>query len=161
MRSALVFLAFLVVVLATASIGGFFTGPAVRDWYPLLTKPSWTPPGWIFGPVWMALYLCIAVAGFLAWRKSGFTGARWAMLWFGLQLVLNAGWSWIFFGLRQPGWAFAEIVVLWGSILASTISLFRVCRAAGWLFIPYLLWVTFAAALNFSIWRLNDARVGG
>ena len=161
MRSALVFMAFLVAVLATASIGAFFTGPGVRDWYPLLTKPSWTPPAWVFGPVWATLYLSIAVAGFLAWRQSGSADGRWAMAWFALQLALNAGWSWVFFGLREPGWAFLEIVILWGSILASTISLFRVSPAAGWLFIPYLLWVTFAAALNFAIWRLNDAHVSG
>jgi tryptophan-rich sensory protein len=160
MRSAVVFLAFLVAVVATASLGAFFAGPGVRNWYPLLTKPSWTPPGWIFGPVWTTLYLCIAVAGFLAWRQSRFMDASWA-IWFALQLSLNAGWSWIFFGLRQPGWAFAEIVVLWGSILVTTLSLFRVSREAGWLFIPYLLWVTFAAALNFSIWRLNGAHVRG
>ena len=77
------------------------------------------------------------------------------MLLFTLQLVLNAAWSWVFFGLRQPGWAFAEIVVLWASILATTVALFGVSRAAGILFVPYLLWVTFAAALNFAIWRLN------
>jgi tryptophan-rich sensory protein len=106
MRSALTLLAFLLVVLATASIGGAFTAPAVRDWYPLLNKPAWTPPASIFGPVWTLLYLCIAVAGFLVWRRTGLAHARWTMLLFALQLVLNAGWSWIFFGLRQPGWAF-------------------------------------------------------
>lgn len=161
MRSAIALLAFLVVVLAAASVGAFFTAPAVRDWYPLLNKPSWTPPAWVFGPVWTLLYLGIAVAGFLVWRQSGFTCARWTMLLFALQLVLNAGWSWIFFGLRQPGWAFVEIVVLWGSILATTIAFFRVSRAAGALFIPYLLWVTFAAGLNFAIWRLSSAHVSG
>ena len=83
------------------------------------------------------------------------------MAWFALQLALNAGWSWVFFGLGQPGWAFVEIVILWGAILGCTIALFWVSRAAGWLFIPYLLWVTFAAALNFAIWRLNDSHVGG
>lgn len=161
MRSALVFLVFLLVVFAAASVGGFFTAPGVRDWYPLLRKPWWTPPAWVFGPVWTALYLSIAAAGFVAWRRSGFAGAKGAMLLFALQLVLNACWSWIFFGLRQPGWAFAEIVVLWGSILAAAIALYRVSRPAGWLFVPYLLWVTFAAVLNFEIWRLNAAPISG
>lgn len=161
MRLTLVFVAFLVAVLATASIGAIFTGSGVQDWYPSLAKPSWTPPAWVFGPVWSTLYLSIAVAGFLAWRQGRSAEARWAMAWFALQLALNAGWSWVFFGLRQPGWAFAEIVLLWGSIFASTVALFRVSRAAGWLFVPYLLWVTFAAALNFAIWRLNNAVADG
>lgn len=161
MRSALVFIGFLVAVIAAASLGAFFTGAGVRDWYPSLAKPSWTPPAWIFGPVWTTLYLSIAVAGFLAWRRSTVAGARWTMAFFALQLVLNAAWSWVFFGLRQPGWAFLEILILWAAILASTLSFFRVSRAAGWLFVPYLLWVTFAAALNFAIWRLNNAHPGG
>ena len=155
MRSTLVFLTFLLAVIAAAAIGGLFTGPGVRNWYPSLNRPTWTPPPWLFGPVWTLLYLGMAVAGFLAWRKAGFAGAKWAMLLFTLQLILNAAWSWIFFGQRQPGWAFAEIVLLWTSILATTIAFFRVSRTAGMLFVPYLLWVTFAAALNWTICRLN------
>lgn len=112
MRSTLICLAVLITVLASAAIGGIATGPGVRDWYPSLNKPTWTPPPWLFGPVWTLLYISIAVAGFLAWKKAGFIGAKWAMLLFTLQLILNAAWSWVFFGLRQPGWGFAEIVVL-------------------------------------------------
>lgn len=155
MRSTLVFLAFLFATFAAAGIGGLFTGPGVRDWYPALNKPTWTPPAWLFGPVWTLLYLSIAIAGFLAWRQAGFTGAKWTMVLFTLQLILNAAWSWVFFGLRQPGWGFAEIVALWVSILATNIALFQVSRTAGILFVPYLLWVTFASGLNFAIWRLN------
>jgi translocator protein len=155
MRSTLIFLAFLLASFAAAAIGGFTTGSGVRDWYPPLNKPTWTPPSWLFGPVWTLLYLCIAVAGFLAWRKAGFAGAKWTMLLFALQLILNAAWSWIFFGLRQPGWAFVEITLLWLSILATMLALFRITPIAGVLFVPYLLWVTFAAGLNFAIWRLN------
>jgi translocator protein len=155
MRSALIFIAFLIAAFATAAIGGLATAPGVRDWYPSLEKPNWTPPAWIFGPVWSFLYLSIAIAGFLAWRKAGFIGAKWAMLLFTLQLVLNAAWSWVFFGLRQPGWGFIEIVALWASILATTIALFRVSRTAGILFVPYLGWVTFAAVLNLAMWMLN------
>ena len=158
MRQTFGFLIFLLAGVAAAGIGGLFTGPGVRDWYPSLTKPWWTPPAWVFGPVWTLLYLGIAVAGFLAWRRRGFAGAKWTMLLFGVQLVFNAGWSWVFFGLRQPGWGFAEIVALWGLVLATTIALFRISRAAGWLFVPYLIWVTFAATLNFAIWRLNVGR---
>ena len=155
MRSTLTFLAFLAASFAAAAIGGIATGSGVRDWYPTLAKPSWTPPSWLFGPVWTALYACIAVAGFLVWKKAGFRGATGTMLLFALQLILNAAWSWVFFGLRQPGWAFAEILVLWASILATTIALFRISGTAGALFVPYLLWVTFAAVLNGAIWRLN------
>src|SRR5690349_10852454 len=111
MRSAVVFIAFLIAVLAAASIGAFLSGSGVRDWYPSLAKPSWTPAAWVFGPVWSTLYLSIAVAGFVAWRQSGVTDARWAMAWFALQLALNASWSWVFFGLREPGWASVEIVI--------------------------------------------------
>jgi len=157
MRSTLIFLAFLLAAFAAAAIGGIATSSGVRDWYPSLNKPTWNPPAWLFGPVWTLLYLSIAVAGFLAWRKAGFSGARWTMLLFALQLVLNAAWSWVFFGLRQPGWGFVEIVVLWASILATTVALFQVSRTAGILFLPYLLWVTFASALNLAIWRLNDS----
>jgi tryptophan-rich sensory protein len=154
-RQIAIYIGFLIVVFAAAGIGGYFTGPGVREWYPSLDKPAWTPPGWVFGPVWTALYVCIATAGFVAWRRVGFAGARGTFALFGVQLVLNAAWSWIFFGLRQPGWGFAEIVVLWGAILATAVALFRVSRGAGVLFVPYLLWVTFAAVLNFAIWRLN------
>jgi tryptophan-rich sensory protein len=155
MRSTLIFLLFLAASFATAAIGGIATGPGVRDWYPSLNKPPWNPPAWIFGPVWTFLYLCIAVAGFLVWRKAGFSGAKGTLLLFTLQLILNAGWSWVFFGMRQPGWAFAEIIVLWIVILATTIALFRVSQPAGGLFIPYLAWVTFASVLNGTIWQLN------
>jgi translocator protein len=155
MRTFLIFLGFLLASFAAAAIGGIASGVGVREWYPTLQKPAWTPPSWLFGPVWSFLYLCIAVAGFLAWRKAGFAGARWALSWYAVQLVLNAAWSWVFFGLRQPGWAFAEIVVLWASIVVTTIALFRVTVPAGLLFLPYLAWVTFAMALNGSIWRMN------
>ena len=155
MRQVLTFVAFLAAVFAAAGIGGYFTGPAVREWYPTLAKPAWTPPARVFGPVWTALYVCIATSGFLAWRKAGVAGAKGALVLFAAQLVLNAAWSWVFFGLRRPGWAAAEIVVLWVAILATTAALLRVSRPAGWLFVPYLLWTSFAAALNFAIWRMN------
>ncbi len=155
MRSALVCIGFLLITFIAAGIGGVFTAPGVRDWYPSLHKPTWTPPAWLFGPVWTVLYLCVAIAGFLAWRQAGFRGAKLAMALFILQLVLNAAWSWVFFGLRQPGWGFVEIVLLWAAILATMVALFSVSTWSGLLFVPYLLWVTCAAALNFAIWRMN------
>ena len=157
MRNTLVLVGFFLVTFAAAAGGGLATSSGVRDWYPTLAKPTWTPPAWLFGPVWTVLYICIAIAGFLAWRRAGFGGAKWALTLFAVQLILNAAWSWIFFGLHQPGWAFAEIVLLWASILATTAALFTVSTWAGVLFVPYLLWVTFAAGLNFTIWRLNPS----
>ena len=156
MRDVLIFIGFLVAAFAVAGVGGLATAPGVRDWYPTLSKPSWTPPAWLFGPVWSTLYLCIAIAGFLAWRQRAGGGTNWAMCLFAIQLALNAAWSWIFFYLRQPGWGFVEIVLLWLAILATTVAFFRTSAWSGLLFTPYLMWVTFAAALNLAIWRLNS-----
>jgi benzodiazapine receptor len=140
---------------AAAGIGSLLTRPAIDVWYATLRKPVWTPPNWIFGPVWSTLYLAMAVAAWLVWRKAGLSGAKLALALFGVQLLFNVGWSAIFFGLRMPGPAFAEIVILWLLILATTAAFWPVWRVAGWLMVPYLLWVMFAAALNWAIWRLN------
>ena len=138
-----------------AAIGGTATSRAVRDWYPTLVKPAWNPPAWLFGPVWTVLYIAMAVAAWLVWRRVGWAGARLALTLFMVQLTLNAAWSIIFFGLRNPGAAFAEVVVLWAAILGTLVLFWQVSVPAGILFIPYLTWVSFAAVLNFSIWRLN------
>jgi tryptophan-rich sensory protein len=136
-----------------AAIGGRFMP---GEWYASLNKPSWNPPGWIFGPVWTALYTMIAVAAWLVWRRGGWSAQRRSLTLFLVQLALNAAWSPLFFGLRRPGIAFAEIVLLWVAI-AATLAAFRpVNRAAAWLLAPYLTWVSFAAALNFTLWRLNS-----
>lgn len=155
MRAILGLVGFLVLTFAAAGIGGYFTGQSVREWYPALAKPAWTPPSWLFGPVWTILYVCIAVAGWLAWQRGGFGAHPFAWAVFFAQLILNAAWSWIFFGLRQPGYAAGEIVILWLMILAATVGFFRITAPAGWLFVPYLLWVSYASALNAAIWRLN------
>jgi translocator protein len=160
MRDVLILLGFLLASFAVAGIGGLATAPGVRDWYPALNKPTWTPPAWLFGPVWTVLYLCIAFAGFLVWRHSGFGGAKWAMALFALQLLLNAAWSWIFFYLRQPGWGFVEIVLLWAAILATIVEFISITGWSGAMLVPYFLWVTFAACLNLAIWRLNPANPG-
>jgi len=138
-----------------AAIGGTATSRAVRDWYPTLVKPAWNPPAWLFGPVWTVLYLAMAVAAWLVWRRAGWAGARLALTLFMVQLTLNAAWSIIFFGLRNPGAAFAEVVFLWAAIVGTLVSFWQVSVPAGMLFIPYLTWVSFAAVLNFVIWRLN------
>ena len=143
----------IVVCLGAAGIGSLLTTPALRPWYEGLRKPRWNPPNWLFGPVWTVLYLAMAIAAWLVWRKAGLTAAP--MKLFLTQLVLNVAWSALFFRLRSPGLAFGEIVVLWFAILATTIGFWRAVPAAGWLLVPYLIWVSYATALNFSIWRLN------
>jgi translocator protein len=124
-------------------------------WYAGLEKPPWNPPSWVFGPVWTTLYVLMGVAAWLVWDRSG-AGASAALTLFVVQLVLNAAWSWLFFGLQSPGLALIEIVVLWALIVATTMLFWRVRAGAGALMLPYLAWVTFATALNFEIWRLNS-----
>jgi tryptophan-rich sensory protein len=145
----------LVVCFAVAGIGGAVTSPQIGDWYAALTKPSWNPPDWVFGPVWSVLYFCMAVAAWLVWRQKGVVGAGGPLALFGVQLVLNVLWSCLFFGLRSPGLAFAEILLLWAAIAATMVAFWRRSVPAGLLFVPYLAWVSFASVLNFTIWRLN------
>ncbi len=140
-----------VAVLVTAGIGGLAVSDAGGQ-YAALARPAWAPPAWLFGPVWTALYVMIAIAGWLAWRRAGFGPA---LLVYAVQLVLNAAWTPLFFGAGAYGWAFAEITLLWLAIGATVWLFARISRAAAWLLVPYWLWVTFAAALNFTIWQLN------
>lgn len=145
----------IVVCFAAAGIGSLATVDAIPTWYATLRRPSWNPPNWVFGPVWSLLYLMMAVAAWQVWRTAGWQGARLALGLFAFQLLLNVGWSVVFFGLHRPGWAFVEIVGLWCAILA-TLLLFRpISPVAALLLAPYLLWVSFAGALNLTIWRLN------
>lgn len=143
---------FLALVVAVASTGAAFRPGA---WYETLTKPVWTPPNRVFPVAWAALYLMIAVAGWLVWRQSGIAGAGAALGLYLLQLVLNAAWSWLFFGLHRIDLALAEIVILWLSIAATLVAFHAVRPLAAVLLVPYLAWVTYATALNFAIWRLN------
>ena len=129
------------------------------DWYEHLAKPSWRPPNWLFAPTWTVIYLTIAVSGWLVGRKSGFAGAALPLTIYLLQLVLNAAWTPIFFGLRRPALAFFEIIMLWLSIVATIATFHSHSVAAAWLLLPYLAWVMLAATLNFTIWRLNRGSV--
>jgi len=149
-RSLLVLTGF---VLATfcAPLAGMFSPPG--DWYASLSKPAWNPPGWIFGPVWTALYMMMAVAAWLVWKRGGWQQAHWL---YGAQLALNAAWTPTFFGAQQIGWAFAVIIALWLAITFTLLAFLRISKAAGWLLVPYLAWVTFAAFLNFTLWRMNS-----
>src|SRR5581483_10582213 len=138
------FLVSLAVCFGTAAVGGALTASGVRDWYPALNKPSWTPPDWVFGPVWTALYLMMALAAWPVWRRAGWPRSRAALVLFAVQLVLNAAWSGLFFALRRPGAAFAEVILLWAAIFATLVAFGRVSAAATGLLVPYLLWVTYA-----------------
>lgn len=137
-------------------IGSFFTVSTVPSWYVELIKPVINPPGWIFGPVWTALYLLMGIAAYLVW-KNGWekSDVRVALGVFGVQLILNATWSIVFFGLQSPGPALIELISLWFAIVATIIAFSKISRQAAWLLAPYIVWVTFAAYLNYSIWILN------
>jgi len=143
----------LVVCFGVASLGALFMP---GEWYASLRKPSWNPPGWVFGPVWSALYTMMAVAAWMVWQRGGFAGQRRALGFFLVQLALNAAWTPLFFGLHWPAVAFAEILLLWLAIAATLVVFRRTSRAAAWLLAPYLAWVGFAAVLNFTLWRLNS-----
>jgi translocator protein len=144
---------FFVVCSYLPALTGFFV--ETGGWYAALKKPPFNPPGWVFGPVWTALYLMMGVAAWMVWRVGGFRGAGVALGVFLVQLTLNGLWTWIFFGLHRPGWALVEVAVLWLAILATLLLFRRHSALAGALLIPYLAWVSFAAVLNFALWRLN------
>lgn len=137
-------------------IGTVFTTPAIPTWYRGLVKPEFAPPNWVFAPVWTALFLLMGIALWLVWKRGwDRPEVKNAIIIFFIQLVLNVLWSAIFFGMQNPGAAFAEIIVLWVSILATIFAFARISAPAAWLLTPYILWVTFASYLNFAIWRLN------
>lgn len=144
---------------AAAAVGGIASASA-GDFYTSLNRPTWAPPPWLFGPVWTVLYLLIGIAAWLVWRARGFAGARTALALFLLQLALNSLWTWLFFAWRQGALAFAEILVLWFLILATAIAFWRIRALAGALLLPYLLWVGFAAALTWAVWRANPSILG-
>ena len=137
-------------------LGWLLTASSVGGWYQTLAKPSWTPPDSVFGPVWSTLYFMMAVAAWLVWRGKRSSCRDNALAWFGIQLVLNVAWSGCFFALEWPGLAFFELLVLLGAIAVASATFLRVSRLAAALMLPYLVWCTFAAGLNYSIWRLNS-----
>ena len=142
----------LLLCFAAASPGAAFMP---GEWFAALKKPAWNPPGWVFGPVWTALYAMMAAAAWLVWQRGGWKEQRKPLLIFLAQLALNAVWTPLFFGLHRPGVAFAEIVLLWLAIVATLVAFRPVNRTAAWLLVPYLAWVSFAAVLNGTLWRLN------
>jgi benzodiazapine receptor len=140
-----------------AAAGAALTAGPVKSWYPALVKPALTPPDIAFPIVWNILFALMAVAAWRVWRAAGLDRARGALGLFGVQLILNLGWSWLFFGQQRIGWAVIEIGVLWLAIAGCMAAFARHDRIAALLLAPYLLWVSFAAYLTFAIWQLNPA----
>lgn len=147
--------AFVLLCLGVAAIGGWWTAESVGTWYRTLRKPAWTPPGWVFGPVWTVLYILMATAAWLVWRRRHEVPVRVPLTFFGVQLALNLAWSGLFFAMRRPDLALLDIAALWLVLAATTATFWRVRTLAGALLVPYLLWVTFASTLNAAIWQLN------
>lgn len=146
-------MAFLILTLAVGAAASLVTEPNITGWYASLAKPSFNPPNWLFAPVWTVLYLLIGGAAWRVWRKTSLAAPE-MLLWFA-QLTLNFVWSFIFFGAHALGTALAEILILFFLILATAVSFSRVDRVAAILLVPYMMWVGFAALLNYSIWLLN------
>ena len=158
-RDVLGLFAWLLVAFAAAAVGGFASASAA-EFYRELIRPSWSPPGWLFGPVWSVLYALMGIAAWLVWRAHGFAGAAVGLRLFIVQLAFNGLWTWLFFVWHQGGLAFAEILLLWVLIAANIVFFWRVNKLAGILLMPYLAWVSFASALTLTTWRLNPGVLG-
>jgi benzodiazapine receptor len=158
-KQILGFVGWLVVSFAASAVGAVASLQA-ESFYNQLTQPTWAPPSGIFGPVWTVLYALMGVAAWLVWRSGGFHPNRQALTLFLLQLAFNALWSWLFFAWHRGAWALADVLVLWIFIVATLVSFWGVRPLAGALLIPYLLWVSFASALNYSVWQLNPQVLG-
>jgi tryptophan-rich sensory protein len=158
-KQALGLLGWLAVSFVAAALGGVASANA-GAFYRELARPAWAPPAWLFAPVWSVLYLLMGIAAWLVWRERGFRGAAVALTLFVVQLAANAVWTWLFFAWRQGALAFGEILVLWALILGTIVAFARVRPIAGALLLPYLAWVTFAAALTFATWQRNPQLLG-
>lgn len=146
---------FITLCLSVELLASWFTFQGVRDWYPAILKPNWTPPGGVFGPVWTTLYLMMAFALWHVWKAPAPKPKTSAYFWFGSQLLFNLLWSLFFFTLQSPFLALLDITLLWISVVCTVIAFYRIRPLAGYLLVPYLLWVSFAAVLNFKIRLLN------
>lgn len=149
----------LAICFVAAAIGAVASIEA-SSFYLSLARPTWAPPASVFGPVWSILYTMMAVAAWLIWREGGFRHARPALLLFLVQLTFNALWSWLFFAWHLGALAFIHILMLWVLIVATLVAFWRIRPLAGVLLVPYLVWVSFAVALNYSVWRLNPLMLG-
>ena len=160
-RSKLIvgFFTWLAISFVAAAIGAAASIQA-GSFYTQLVRPEWAPPPGVFGPVWTVLYFVMGIAAWLVWRVGGFRAARTALTLFLVQLAVNALWSWLFFGWHQGALGFADILLLWVLLVATIVAFWRIKPLAGALLVPYLLWVSFAAVLNYSVWQLNPQILG-
>lgn len=159
-RQTVGLIAWLATCFVAAAIGGLASVQA-SSFYLSLVRPAWAPPASVFGPVWSVLYASMAIAAWLVWREGGWRRARTELTLFLAQLALSALWSWLFFAWRLGPLAFVDILLLWLLIVATIIAFWRIRPLAGALLIPYLLWVSFAAALSYTVWQLNPEMLGG
>lgn len=151
--------AWLIASFTAAAIGGAASVQA-GPFYTQLVRPEWAPPSFVFGPVWTVLYVLMGIAAWLVWRVTGFRAAKTALILFLVQLALNALWSWLFFAWHRGALAFADTLLLWALIVATLIAFWRIRPLAGVLLVPYLVWVSFASALNYFVWQLNPQVLG-
>lgn len=149
----------LALVFTTATVGAIASVEAAI-FYEQLVRPVWAPPGWVFGPVWTVLYLMMGIAAWLVWKRSGFAGAGMVLILFCVQLAVNALWSWLFFSWKLGAIAFADTLLLWVLIVATSVFFWKQSRLAGLMLLPYLAWVTYASVLTYSVWRLNQDLLG-
>lgn len=154
LAESLKLLASIAICNAAGLFGTIFTFDAIKNWYADLVKPVFSPPNWVFGPVWTILYVLMGISLYLVWEKSK-NYREYYVSFFVIHLVLNAAWSYVFFGLENPFWAFVNIIILWIMIVAMVVMYYRISKWASILLVPYLLWVSFASVLNFAIWQLN------
>jgi translocator protein len=139
------------------AIGAIFTASSVENWFPLLEKPFFSPPPWVFSPVWILLYTLMGISLYIVWEKGlQKQEVKMGMLIFGIQLALNVLWSFLFFGLKSPYYAFVEIVLLWFAIFLTILKFRKISETASYLLLPYILWVSFAMLLNYYLWILNS-----
>ena len=159
LRLTLGLIGWLIVSYAASAVGALASIQA-KSFYSQLAQPAWAPPPFLFGPVWTVLYALMAIAAWLVWRSGGLHTNRIALSFFLVQLALNALWSWLFFAWQRGALAFVDIALLWVLIVVTLVLFWRVRPLAGALLIPYLLWVSFASALNYSLWQLNPQILG-
>ncbi|MBK8139577.1 MAG: tryptophan-rich sensory protein [Chitinophagaceae bacterium] len=156
MNNTLKLIIAIAIPLIVGGTSGFFTATGVESWYQTIARPTWNPPGWLFGPVWTTLYVMMGISLFLVWKEdTSVELKKIAIALFTVQLVLNFFWSFIFFNQHQIGWALVEIAAMWVFILLTIFAFAQVNKAAAWLLVPYISWVSFATILNFTIWQLN------
>jgi len=156
MNNTLKLIIAIAIPLIVGGTSGFFTATGVESWYQTIARPTWNPPGWLFGPVWTTLYVMMGISLFLVWKEDASVELKKiGIALFAVQLVLNFFWSFIFFDQHQIGWALVEIAAMWVFILLTIFAFAQVNKAAAWLLVPYISWVSFATILNYTIWQLN------